>query len=69
MEVLSFDTLKLLGQKEQIQNDPHDDAYNDISKDRGPKIQLGAIDLGYNVVEINNMPSVTFGKSSSTSLI
>ncbi len=38
MEVLSFDTLKLLGWKEQIQNDPHDDAYNDISKERRPKI-------------------------------
>ncbi len=69
MEVVSFDTLKLLGWKEQIQNDPHDDGYNDISKERGPKIQLGAIDLGYDVVEINNMPNVTFGKSSSISLI
>jgi hypothetical protein len=38
MEVLSFDTLKLLGWKEQIQNDPYDDGYNDISKERGPKI-------------------------------
>ncbi len=69
MEVVSFDTLKLLGWKEQIQNDLHDDGYNDTSKERGPKIQLGAIDLGYDVVEINNMPNVTFGKSSSTSLI
>jgi hypothetical protein len=39
MEVVSFDTLKLLGWKEQIQNDPHDDdGYNNISKERGPKI-------------------------------
>jgi hypothetical protein len=38
MEVLSFDTLKLLGWKERIQNDPHDDGYNDISKERRPKI-------------------------------
>jgi hypothetical protein len=38
IEVLNFDTLKLLGWKEQIQNDPHGDGYNDISKERGPKI-------------------------------
>jgi hypothetical protein len=38
MEVVSFDTLKLLGWKEQIQNDLHDDGYNDTSKERGPKI-------------------------------
>jgi hypothetical protein len=41
MEVVSFDTLKLLGCKEQVQNDADDDGYDgydDISKERGTQI-------------------------------